>query len=452
MFYARWCKDNEVKGFLKEVDVKKEVTTTGTPVTYHGNNLYITNREAHSLVIGATGSGKTQTIILPITKLSLLAGESVVINDVKGEIYETTAHNFKERGYQIHAINFDNPNLGTGWNPLILPYELYKKGLKDKAINLIEDLGYYLFTDPLSKEIDSFWTNSTIDYFTGITLYIFEHASLEEINLNSIYNLANELSEQKNVEDFLKKIDKNSTIYYNLSGTLKSPEETKGGILSTFNQKMKKFLSLESLSNMLSHSDFDIKEVSNKKTAIFIISGLTTYSNSLIPLLVSQIVTATDEFGKQEKNLNILLDEFDSMLPIKNFSKVINYARSISVRFTVVIKSYIDLTNMYGKENTEIIKACFPILIYLLSTDIYTLEEISKMCGNQEISGEIRPLITIEELKVMKMYEAIVLIPRIMPYRTTLLPDWKIDWNLEQQQSEIPKREEQKINIYQENN
>ena len=144
----------------------------------------------------------------------------------------------------------------------------------------------------------------------------------------------------------------------------------------------------------------------------------------------------------------MILDEFDSMLPIKNFAKVINYSRSIKVRFTVVIKSYIDLTNVYGKENTEIIKACFPILIYLLSSDIYTLEEISKMCGNQEINHAIRPLITVEELKVMKPFEAIVLIPRMMAYKTNLLPDYKIDWNLDKKKSELPTRTTSQLNIF----
>lgn len=448
MYYARWCKNKEMKQILKEINIQKEVTFSGTPITYEGNNLYVANQEAHSLIIGATGSGKTQTTILPTTKLSLLSGESVVINDIKGEIYSSTAHNFKEQGYNVVVLNFDKPNLGSSWNPFYLPYEFYQRHETDKAISLIEDLGYYLFTDPQNKEMDSFWTNSVIDYFTGLTLYLFEHATKEEINLNSVYSLANQLIEEEAANKFLQQLDKHSIIYYNLSGTLKSPMETKGGILSTFNQKIKKYIGLENLSNMLSSSNFDIKEVSNQKTAIFIISGLTTCSNYLIPLLVSQIITATDEFGKKEKKLSIILDEFDSMLPIKNFAKVINYCRSISIRFTVVIKSYIDLINMYGKEYTEMIKACFPILIYLLSTDIYTLEEISKMCGNKEVSGQVVPLITIEELKVMKAFEAIVLMPRMMPYKTTLLPDYKMNWNLEKKELKIPERQIKNINIY----
>lgn len=448
MFYARWSKDNEMKNVLKEIDIKKEVTSTGTPITYDKNKLYVTKNDSHSLVIGATGGGKTQTVILPITKLSLLSGESVVINDTKGEIYKETAHSFKEKGYNIVVLNFDNPAHSSSWNPLDLAYNFYKEGKTDKAISLIEDLGYYLFTDPQNKEMDAFWTNSTIDYFTGLTLYLFETAPYEQLNLNSIHSLANELSDENIATKFLQQLDRNSTIYYNLSGTLKAPNETKGGIISTFNQKLKKYISLSNLSNMLSTSNFDIKETSNQKTAIFIISGLTTHSYSLIPLLVSQIITSVDEYGNKEKTLNMILDEFDTMLPIRNFAKVINYARGIKIRFTVVIKSYIDLTNVYGKENTEVIKSCFPTLIYLLSNDIYTLDEISKMCGNQEVGGKVKPLITIEELKVMKVFEAIVLIPRMMPYKTKLLPDYKMDWNLEEKELSLPQNELKDIKVF----
>lgn len=447
MYYARWCKDKEMKSTLKKIDIKKEITLTGTPIAYEENNFYVANESAHSLVIGATGSGKTQTTILPMTKLSLLAGESVIINDIKGEIYNQTAHNFKEKGYNIIVLNFDNPSLGNSWNPFTLAYEFYQENKQDKAISIIEDLGYYLFSD--SKETnDSFWTNSTIDLFTGLTLYIFENAKKEEINLNSIYNLANSLTEDKIIKEFLNKLDKNSILYYNLSGTLTSPTETRGGILATFNQKIKKYIGLNNLSEMLSTSDFDLKTISNEKTAIFIIDGITTFGSTLTPLFISQAIISVDVFGDKKRKLSIILDEFDSMLPIKNFAKVINYSRSINIRFTVVIRSYMDLINMYGKEASEIIKSCFPILIYLLSSDIYTLEEISKMCGNCENNKQVRPLITIEELKVMKTFEAIVLIPRMMPYKTKLLPDYKINWNLEKKELSLPIRKENKINIY----
>ena len=448
MFYSRWCKDTEMKQILKKINLKEEVKQSGLPLICEKDTFYTTSSSSHNLVIGSTGSGKTQSTILPLTKLSLLTGESIIINDVNGDIYERVAYNFKTNGYNVVAINFDEPTKGNGWNPFKLPYLYYTEGKKDKAITLIEDLGYYLFSDNPSREMDSFWINSVIDYFTGLTLYLFENAKEEEINLNSIYSLSNELSSEENAYKFLKQLNQNSAVYYNVSGTLKAPVETKGGILATFNQKIKAYINREDLSTMLASNDFDIKDISNKKTAIFIISGLTTYSNSLIPLFVSQTINSVDEYGNKEKTLNILLDEFDSMLPIKNFAKVINYSRSLNIRFTVTIKSYIDLTNVYGKENTEVIKSCFPTIIYLLSSDIYTLEEISKMCGNAEKEKKVRPLITVEELKIMKIFEAIVLVPRMMPYKTTLVPDYKINWNLETKNVTLEEGKRDKIKIF----
>ena len=39
-----------------------------------------------NLIIGSTGSGKTQSIVLPLLKTSIKAGESFIINDIKGDI------------------------------------------------------------------------------------------------------------------------------------------------------------------------------------------------------------------------------------------------------------------------------------------------------------------------------------------------------------------------------
>jgi type IV secretion system protein VirD4 len=100
MTYAHWEKENEIKKALTKISLKEEIQKSGIPVVYDGNNCYITKNDAHTLVVGSTGSGKTQTIILPLIKLSMLANESLVINDVKGDLYVKTASEFKKRGYK----------------------------------------------------------------------------------------------------------------------------------------------------------------------------------------------------------------------------------------------------------------------------------------------------------------------------------------------------------------
>ena len=185
MYYAKWCKEIEMKKNLKEITIGQENKKGGIPIINDGKKAYIPNREAHTLVIGSIGSGKTQTTILPLIKTALLANESVVINDVKGELYQKLAYNFQEKGYDIIVLDLDNPNQGNSWNPLTLPYELYRKGEKDKATKLIEDLGYYLLSDIKNTNSDLFWTNSATDYL--FLLYQNQFVITCLINLLNLY-------------------------------------------------------------------------------------------------------------------------------------------------------------------------------------------------------------------------------------------------------------------------
>ena len=95
MSNARWATKEEVAKRLDAVDLKAGVKKAGIPMGFDDNFLYVDTKEAHSMIIGSTGSGKTQTTILPMIKLSMMAGESVIINDSKGELYEKCAENFK---------------------------------------------------------------------------------------------------------------------------------------------------------------------------------------------------------------------------------------------------------------------------------------------------------------------------------------------------------------------
>lgn len=448
MNQSRWATEEEFKKKLKEINVKSIVDKSGIPLMYNNNSLFIDDVLSHNLVIGSTGSGKTQSIILPILRLAMKANESFVINDTDGTLYKRLGNKLKEESYKVIAINMDNPTLGDSWNPLLLPYQLYKEKNYDKSLEILENIGYYLFSDNTSNEVDPFWINSTINYFTGLVLYLFENAKEEEINLTSVGSLANELNQKGESEKFLEKIDNNSVIMIKLSGTLKAPSETRGSILSVFNQKIEKYLTKKNLENMLSKSNFDINKIIEEKTAIFLISGLSSESSRLVPLFVEQVINAVSIFGNKERRLNIILDSFDNLIPIKDFSKKMSYSRTLNIRITVTIQSYIELLNKYRKEEVEILKMCFGNIIYLLSQDIYTLEEISKNCGTQIINKIEQPLITISELKTLEPFEAVVLSTRMLPFKTKLLPDYKIDWGYKLEETELPKRDYNEISVF----
>ena len=441
---SRWATSSELKNRLQEIDVRKELNKSGIPISHNGSRLLIDDQETHNLIIGSNGSGKTQSIILPMIKLSLKANESLVINDPKSELYEKCASKAKEEGYKVVLLDFDTSKYGNNWNPLEYIYKNHKENNHDLSIKLLEDLGYYLFIDENENNSDPFWINTTIDYFTGLVLYLFENAKEEEINLQSIYNLSNYLNIKGNSEKFIENLDKSKEVYLNVSGTLCAPPETRGSILSVFSQKIRRYISRTDLVNMICNNEFKIEDFYKEKTIIFIKSGITGISHRLIPLLVTQLIECANLIRNKER-INFLLDEFDSMLPIKNFANVIQNCRSLNIRFTVTIQSYEHLKYMY-KENVNILKYCFANIIYLLSEDIPTLEEISKYCGE----NNNKPLVSVEELKSLDYFETVINMVRMMPIKTKLLPDYEINWGYDEQTIELPKRKEQEIKLYNE--
>lgn len=133
----------------------------------------------------------------------------------------------------------------------------------------MEDLAKNILYDESSKGQDPFWENTSADYFTGLTLALFDDAKEEEININSI-NLMSTVGEEKigattYIKEYFSDKDQTSGAYVNASSTLMAPTDTKGSILSVFKQKIKLFSSRKNLSEMLSCSDFDIEDIGRKK-------------------------------------------------------------------------------------------------------------------------------------------------------------------------------------------
>ena len=215
-----------------------------------------------------------------------------------------------------------------------------------------------------------------------------------------------------------------------------------------FNEKLAKIVSREGLNNLLSSSDFNLKDLIKEKFIVYIVASTGLFNSEFTSLMVNQIHDAIKIYGERQTKTNVILDEFKVMLPLKNLSSLINNGRCLGITYSIVIQSFADLRQMYEEDELEILKMQFPNIIYLLSNDIKTLKEFSELCGNQKIGKEIRPLITPEELKCLDIFEAIILCVRMNPFRTKLVPNYKINWGIEIAPKEMIDRKINKIKIF----
>ncbi len=463
--YARWSKPNEIKHSSNVVAVDPlapKANAAGIPLIMKPNKVWVDNGGYHNIVIGSTGAGKTQTTVLPMVNLLAKNDESMIITDPKGEIYENTSNYLKSLGYNIVLLNFRDPQQGNAWNPMYLPYSLYKDGNIDKSVELLEDLAANILKDPSAKGQDPFWENTSADYFAGLSCALFEDANEEEINLNSI-NLMTTVGEEKlanttYIKDYFSYKDPSSTAYTKASSTLMAPSETKGSILSVFKQRVQLFASRANLSEMLANNDFDMRDIGRKKTAVFIViqDEKTTY-HTLVTIFLKQcyetlISVAQESGGKLPHRTNFILDEFANMPPLKDVTTMVTAARSRNIRFTFIIQNFAQLYEVYGKENGETIKGNCGNIVYLISTELSALEEISKMCGEVKSKEKEKtsstPLVTVSDLQRLDQWETIILRLREMPFKTKLTPNFQMNWGHSFPKAGYPQREKNPVEIF----
>lgn len=461
--YSRWATEKEMKSELVQIDpTASENDAGGIPLIMNKKGVWVDNGGYHNLIIGSTGAGKTQTTVFPMVKNLSKHNESMIITDPKGEIYEDTAEMLREKGYNIVLLNFRDPQQGNSWNPLSLPYQLYKEGNQDKATEILDDLALNILYDESSKNQDPFWEKTSADYFAGIAQALFEDATEDQINLNSI-NLMTTVGEDKfmgstYMKEYFNGKDPTSAAFINVSSTINAPTETKGSILSVFRQKIKLFATRENLSEMLSHSDFNMKDIGRKKTAVFIViqDEKKTY-HSLVTIFLKQcyetlISVAQESGGKLPHRTNFILDEFANMPPLKDVTTMVTAARSRNIRFNFIIQNFAQLYDVYGKENGETIKGNCGNIVYLISSELSALEEISKMCGEEKSKeGEktvSTPLVTVSDLQRLKQWDIIVLRIRMMPFKTTLTPNFKMNWGKNYPKASYPQRTKEPVKTF----
>ncbi len=413
----------------------------GVPLSWNTEQdyVYTDHADSHTLIIGPTASGKSRLCIMPTVRMLGTAGESMVISDPKAEIYHRTAGFLKQKNYTVRVLNLREPAHGNFWNPLAIPYRFYLQGDIDRAYEFINDTAINLTGMGMSEK-DPFWDNSAGTLFAGLTMLLFKYCrdfrqSENVVHIGSVLQLRNILCSGDS-----QRIRKNPLWSYAkadlyiasaLIGTLETANDTRAGILSVFDQKMRIFSTQPGLLNMLSRHEPMYDDVDEKPTALFLVmpDEKTTY-HGLASLFIKQsyeyLIYKAQNYSENQDvrlktRLNYVLDEFSSLPTVKDFPAMITAARSRNIRFHIVIQSKHQLTLKYGDDTDTILANCTN-WIFLTGRELKFLQEISALCGEKMSNGCRVPVISAADLQRFNKErgEALILSGRFKPYLTKL--------------------------------
>lgn len=466
---SRWATKKEIRKNYKTWSIDSKLKSGGIPVTYMDGKFYYSDKFDHTLIIGSTGSGKTISCILPLIFNLACAGESMVINDTKGELYSYTADFLKRKGYQIRIINLRDALASDGWNPLHLPYKYYQNNNKDEAGDMIENFSKSLCKNLSSK--DMYWEKSANAVLNALCYALIEDAPSEsQVNLYSIYNLlvehGNKTIDRFNSLDLYfqqKPFGSLSKMSYATGSFAKG--ETRATLFSVLATVIKMF-SDTGIANLTSRTDFELDDIGKKKTAVFLIIPDEKESrHELASLFIDQcyqalVNTAQNmKDGKMPIRVNFILDEFANMPPISSISNKITVSRSRNIRFYLVLQDFDQLKETY-KDSAGTIKSNCTNWIYLLTSDNETAKEISARLGKYTISSNRvststrleqldynisndksligRELLMPDELMRFKLGDGLFMATRQYPIKSKFIPI--SDYGIKIKKSTIPKK------------
>ena len=418
---AGFASHREAKKHLNRIDLAKEhFPISGPPVLIEGDECYTDNSNSHWLTLGYTRSKKTRCFIRPLLNILFRAGESSIILDVKGELSTDPVirHHMEDKGITPVFLDFRNCH-ADGYNLMEYPLFLYTHGEKDKAMlqvaNLVSCLMQIYHTS--NSRADPFWENMSKAHSVPILQILLElAASVPELapfcNLQSLGAFANSEGTailEKIVNDYYTGCTKNAIIM--LRSVLSAPDRTRDSIVSTTCSSLSDFLIQEDLASMLSTSTFDIRELYEKPTAVFLIipdetSAFCNISGILLDFFYSQLVgrygDCYQNLGKPPCRINFVIDEFCNAR-IYDMRSKISASGGRFMRWFLVCQSLNQMKESYPKDWSTIIGNCRNIM-FLQSSDPDMLDYISGLCGKTWISegGGSVPLVTPDDLKSLK--------------------------------------------------
>ena len=427
---TRWATEEEIKATTSRIELSApHYPPAGLPVLSDGKVAYVDDKDTHSLIFGSTGSKKTRLFCMPLLGMLIKAGESFIATDPKGELYARSSGLAAANGYDVIALNLREIGKGSMWNPLYLPYTLYREGKEDLAVSMLNDFVTAIAQPQVQKNQDAYWPQMASAYILGILMLLMECAKPEEANVVSVGALCNDnvVSSLRTLADAMR----DDTIAgINLKGTLITPDRTRQSILSSAYGMVRTFNTQRQLCNMLSGNTIDLKQIGRRKTALYlIIPDEKTTNHFLITMFVKQAYEMLIGEAQRENNrqlpvrVNFVLDEFCNIPHIPDMPAMVSAARSRNMRFYLVVQSMHQLRGLYN-EDADTIKGNCDNWVFLTSKELDLLNEISELCGTvYSPDGQTgRRLISVSQLQRLdkEKGEALIMHGRSYPIITQL--------------------------------
>ncbi|WEX12347.1 type IV secretory system conjugative DNA transfer family protein [Chelativorans sp. AA-79] len=345
-----------------------------------GRRILRVDDDRHHLVIGPTRSGKGACYVVP----NALSHEgSMIVTDLKGEIFRSTAGYRKSRGSQVFLFA-PGSERSHRYNPL----DFIRPDRGDRTTD-IQNIAAILVPEITESE-NSIWQATAQQVIAGVISYINEslyyegHRNLGEVTsfFNSGSNLQAMMTLIKEREPYLSRFTTESfNAYIALS------ERAAASALLDIQKALRPFRN-ERVVAATSVTDMDLRALKRRPISIYLAPNVTdiVLLRPLLALFVQQTLdTLLLEHVERSVPVYFLLDEFRQLKKMTEITNKLPYVAGYNVKMAFVIQDLKNLDEIYGETSRHSLMGNCGYQLIFGANDQATAEAVSKGLGKHTV-------------------------------------------------------------------
>ncbi|WP_114679284.1 VirD4-like conjugal transfer protein, CD1115 family [Desulfotruncus alcoholivorax] len=407
---ARWQTEKEVNSNFHLWNAGRELPGGGVVLgaKRQGKNFYawLDTDDTHTLLIGATRSGKSRRQIMPSIWTIARSGESMIMPDPKKELYNTTAGYLREQGYNVILLDFQDPGSGNRWNllyPVIMRLQSGDAAGASKAAKQLAHMLTYQFQRPEDYKGDKIWPQSQKSLTAALALAVSMEAPAPGRHMGSVYRTLTTLGKNggEDLDVYFNSLDDDHPAKIAYGVAAMAWGKLRNGIFTGTAAQLEMW-SDPGVCWLTAEQDHDLAAPGREKTAVFIVVPDEDSSlHILAALYIAQVYQALTELarancGRLDKRVHFLLEEFGNLPPIPDFAEKITLAGGRGMKFLLAIQGLDQVKKRYQDDATTITGNC-NTWVYLSTADYETARLLSEKTGKytqqtESLSAQVRKI------------------------------------------------------------
>lgn len=418
----RFMTEREAKDFYTVIRLPEEIEDhsgeypEGRIIHYDETTreAYIDTTNTHARIVAPTESGKSTEYVIPNVQYNIMAGTSMIIPDTKKEIYEKTAQDARNCGFETYVIDFQDPELSVQIDLFedineYMDHHLTHGDIKSKAA--CEDAAGALAMDIVysrdrGNNENPFFAQASKGVIHSLILLLSMFAEPKYKHLGSINNILHGMLEApKDKSDktpmilkIMRKLPDDFGAKKYLGATFAAAEETETNIYSSVLGDLEPYINAlaEQIIAKPAHAGkkFSYRDLLDKKSILYIVipehkPQFRSYASIIIRKLYNQLTEYANTLPGKKLPRRILLEweEFALYPKVNEVEDWLAIMRGRGIIGDFIYQSDHQLKNKYGEDIMKIMMDQCAVSIYLALSqeDTDTAERLSKAIGTKTI-------------------------------------------------------------------